>query len=116
MSNYWIQTSLCFALAASTLASGGCKKKVEGESGVAAQPATASATGNPLMDKAVATGNPQAVVQAFNQLIEARFMVATTPLTSLDQLVKEGTLKAIPSGPDGRTYVFDPIKRQAVLR
>ena len=68
------------------------------------------------MDKAVATGDPQAVLVALNQLIEARFMVATTPLVSLEQLVQEGTLKTIPDGPGGRKFAFDPAKRQAVLR
>lgn len=113
---HFLKISLPIALAASLLTFGGCKKKGAAESGAAAQTASASVTGNPLMDKAVATGDPQAVVQALNQLIEARFMVATSPLTNLDQLVKEGTLKSIPDGPGGRKYSFDPAKRQVVIR
>jgi len=68
------------------------------------------------MDKAVATGNPQAVIQAFNQIIEARFMTATSPLTNLNQLVTEGSLARLPEGPGGRKYQFDPASRQVVLR
>ncbi|PAW85795.1 MAG: hypothetical protein B9S33_09340 [Pedosphaera sp. Tous-C6FEB] len=68
------------------------------------------------MDKAVATGDPQAVLQVFNQLIDARFMTATSPLTDLNQLVTEGSLKRLPDGPAGKKYLFDPKTKQVVLR
>ena len=113
MNSHLLNKLLTVGVAALLLAYCGCRKK---EAATAAQTASASATGNPLVDKAVATGDPQAVVQAFNQLIEARFMVATSPLTDLEQLVKEGTLKAIPNGPDGRKYAYDAARRQVVLR
>jgi len=87
-----------------------------GSGSQAQQPAAGNSTGNAFMDKAVATGNPQAVIQAFNQIIEARFMTATSPLTNLNQLVTEGSLARLPEGPGGRKYQFDPASRQVVLR
>lgn len=68
------------------------------------------------MDQALSANDHQAVIQAFNQLIEARFMTASSPLTSLDQFVTEGTLKSIPVGPGGKKYVYDSASRQVVLR
>lgn len=111
--------ALCLSLPACRKRStpGGTSESPSGGSGSQAQQSAAgNSTGNPFLDKAVATGNPQAVLQAFNQIIEARFMTATSPLTNLNQLVTEGTLAQLPDGPSGRKYQFDTAARQVVLR
>lgn len=111
--------AICLALPAcrKRSATGGAPESPGGGSGSQTEvPAAGNSTGNPFMDKAVATGNPQAVIQAFNQIIEARSMTATSPLTNLNQLVAEGSLARLPEGPGGRKYQFDPARRQVVLR
>ncbi len=118
------RVSLVAAALLTVTFAGGCRKKSPTPSPKSEEPAQAStsqsaglnSTGNPFMDQAVASGNPQAVIQAFNQIIEARFMTATSPLTNLDQLVTEGSMKRLPDGPGGRKYFFDAKTRQVVLR
>lgn len=111
--------ALCLSLSACrkrSTAGGDTASPAAGSGAQSQPPASGGSTGHPFVDKAVATGNPQAVIQAMNELIEARFMTATTPLTNLNQLVQEGSLARLPEGPGGRKYQFDSATRQVVLR
>ncbi len=136
-----LELSLCFAVVASTLVLGGCKRKAtlagsgaidqdlpkgtapvvvatpKGEVGINTKvaPNTPQAEAVSALNRDLSSGNPQLVLKRLNELVDAQEMSGKTAPKSVDDLVKAGLLTQPPIAPGGRRYVVNPKTRRFEL-
>ena len=140
MTNHLLKKSLYFALAASTLAFGGCRKrggtaasspgttdpKASSSSAPAAPkgeftPAPAVPADSPAakahreMDEKLASGNVQLQLQVLNELVQAWVMSQNSTPKSLQVLVEAKMLTKLPNPPPGKRFAVDQKTTQVVL-
>ncbi len=90
---------LCALLAALPLAA--CKRK---PAATAPPPETAAAPANPAED-----------LKALNDAVRAHVMGQLKEPATLEDLVKTGFIKRLPTAPPGKKYVLDPKKSSVLL-
>lgn len=60
--------------------------------------------------------NPEADLKALNEAARAYFMGQLKDPAALDDLVKDGFLKRLPTPPPGKKYVLSPDKKSVLLQ
>jgi hypothetical protein len=90
---------LCTLLAVLPLAA--CKRKPAGADAVPEAPA--------------APPNPEVDLKALNEAVRAHVMGQLKDPDTLDDLVKTGFIKRLPSAPPGKKYVLSPDKKSVLL-
>ena len=140
MNNHLLKKSLYFALAASTLAFGGCRKRggtaasspgttdpnASSSSAPAAPkgeftPAPAVPADSPAakahseMDQKLASGNVQLQLQVLDELVQAWVMSQNAIPKNLEALVQAKMLATLPSPPAGKRVAVDQKTGRAVL-
>ena len=139
MTNQLLKKSLYFALAASTLAFGGCRKRGGTAASSPATPdsqdpsssapaAKGNFTATPAvpanspaakahseMDQKLASGNVQLQLQVLDDVLQAWVMSQNTIPKDLGELVRAKMLSKLPIAPPGTRFAVDQKTGRAVL-
>ncbi len=140
MTNHLLKKSLCFALAASTLAFGGCRKRggtaasspatpdaQDSSSSAPAAPKgnftatpavpanSPSAKAHSEMDQKLASGNVQLQLQVLDDVLQAWVMSQNTIPKDLGELVRAKMLSKLPVAPPGKRFAVDQKTGRAIM-
>ena len=73
------------------------------------------AAGAAAPEAPAAPANPEADLKALNEAVRAHVMGLMKEPTTLEELVKSGFIKRLPTAPEGKKYALSPDKKSVLL-